>query len=250
MSDLPSKQSDFLAFCTAHAGLWGSSAALIGVLPGSALAFKNHSDAAKLTLDAAEAAKVAAKAATNNNDTAMKIARSEAADIIKTIRAFAQATNNPNVYSLAGIAPPTAPSPTPAPSKPEMLGIALQPSGALTLSWRATNRRGGIVTYAIGRKLPGDASFTILANTGGNAGANGRPTGRRGLRKWTDSTLPVNSGGVQYIITGMRGNISGESSEILTVTFGAGRGGGMAVASSTTMASAPGVGSGGIKMAA
>ena len=67
---------------------------------------------------------------------------------------------------------------------------------------------------------------------------------RRGFKNWTDNTLPVNSNGVQYVITGTRGDISGEASEILTVTFGVSSGGGMFIASSTTMPST------GIKMAA
>ena len=244
MSDLPIKQAEFLQFCTAHTSLWAANAAALGVLPSSVLVFKNHSIAAQATFDANEAAKVAARAATNNNDIAMKLARGDAADLIRTIRAFAESTNNPSVYSLAGISPPAQPTPAPRPSKPEMLSSGLESSGALTLFWKATNPRGGTVTYSIGRKLPGDNSFTIVANTGGNAGANNRPTGRRGFKNWTDNTLPVNSNGVQYVITGTRGDISGEPSEILTVTFGVSSGGGMFIASSTTMPST------GIKMAA
>jgi hypothetical protein len=244
MGDVPTKQSDFLAFCTAHSGLWLSNAASIGVLPATATAFKTAAGTAQSTFDAAEAARVAAKAATNNNDIAMKAARADASDIIKTIRAFAQSTNNPNVYSLAGISPPAQPTPAPRPAKPEMLSSGLEPGGALTLYWKATNPRGGTVTYSIGRKLPGETSFTMVANTGGNAGANGRPTGRRGQKQWTDTTLPVNSNGVQYVITGTRGDVMGDPSEILTVTFGVSSGGGMFIASSTTSPST------GMKMAA
>ncbi len=244
MGDIPKKQTEFLAFCTAHANMWLANAASVGILPATATAFKNHAGTAQATFDASEAAKVAAKAATNNNDIAMKLARNDAADIVRTIRAFAETTNNPGVYSLAGIAPPAPPTPAPKPAKPEMLSSGLESSGALTLYWKATNLRGGTVTYSIGRKLPGENSFTIIANTGGNAAANGRPTGRRGQKQWTDSTLPVNSNGVQYVITGTRGDISGDPSEILTVTFGVSSGGGMFIASSTTMPST------GIKMAA
>jgi hypothetical protein len=72
-------------------------------------------------------------------------------------------------------------------------------------------------------------------------------TGRRGLKQWTDNTLPGSSSGVQYIITGMRGNVAGDPSETLTVTFGVGSGGGMFIASSVTSPTVAGVG---IKMAA
>jgi hypothetical protein len=247
MGDIPKKQSDFLAFCTAHSGLWLSNAAAIGVLPASATSFKTHAGTAQASFDALTAAKVALKGAVTTNDAAMAQARSDAADIIKTIRAFAESSNNPGVYTLAGITPPAKPTPAPAPSKPEMLSSGLQPGGALTLYWKATNPRGGTVTYSIARKLPHEQGFTIIANTGGNAAANGKPTGRRGLKQWTDNTLPLNSGGVQYIITGMRGNVAGDPSETLTVTFGVGSGGGMFIASSVTSPTTAGVG---IKMAA
>lgn len=249
MPELPTKQSEFLAFCTAHIPIWTQNAAALGVLPASVLTFKNRAQAAQATFDAAESARVAAKAATNTNDGAMRTARSDAADLIRTIRAFAESTNNTNVYSLAGISPPARPTPAPAPMRPTDLSTGLETSGALTLYWKASNPRGGTVTYAIGRKLPGENTFTMVANTGGNAGANGRPTGRRGLKQWTDATVPVNSNGVQYVITGTRGDIMGEMSEVLTVTFGVaggggGGGGGMFIASTTTTPST------GIKMAA
>ena len=299
MGDIPSKQSEFLAFCAAHEPLWSANAAAIGVLPATALAFKTATNTAQTTFNALEAARIAAKAATNTNDTAMSAARSDAADIVRTIRAFAQTSNNPNVYSIAGISPPppppppppphhtppppppptppparpaprtptppppspprrafaqtsntpnvysiagipppAPPTPAPKPSKPEMLSTGLEPGGALTIYWKATNPRGGTVTYSIARKLPAETGFTIVANTGGNAGANGRPTGLRGRKQWTDGTLPVNSGGVQYLITGVRGDVLGEPSEILTVTFGVASGGGMFIASTTTSPSA------------
>ncbi len=233
MSELPRNQQEFIAFCQAHADLWADNAAALGVLPQTAALFKTHADAAKATLTDADSARVASKAATQANDIAMRIARSDAADIIKTIRAFAATTNNPTVYAVAGISPPSPPTPAPKPAKPERLQTILEPTGALTLAWSASNPRGGTVTYAIRRKLPGQAAFSLIATTGGNAAANGRPTGRRGLKQWTDETLPTNSGGVQYIITGTRGNIVGDPSEILTVVFGTGNSGAF-IASATT----------------
>lgn len=234
MSEVPTKQSEFLAFCNAHGSMWLANAASIGILPASATSFKTLSGTAQTTFDAAQAAKVAAKAATNTNDTAMTAARNSAADIIRTIRAFAESTNNPNVYSLAGITPPAQPTPAPAPMKPTDLSTGLETTGALTLYWKATNPRGGAVTYSIGRKLPGETAFNIVATTGGVPPSGSNRGGRRGQKQWTDNTLPTNSNGVQYLITGTRGNVIGESSEILTVTFGVGGGGGMFIASQTT----------------
>ncbi len=220
MAELPTTQSELLEFFTAHTSRWEASAMQIGASPALVAAFAERAAAARTAVEAAESARIAARAATLDAETALARARGDAADLIKTIRAFAQSTSNPGVYSIAGISPPASRAPAPRPSTPTNLSSTLASGGALTLYWNAKNPRGGTVTYTIARKLPGDAAFTIIASTGGSTAANGRPSGHRGPKRWTDRTLPVNCNGVQYTITGVRGDISGETSERLTVTFG------------------------------
>ncbi len=217
MSVIPEKKSEQLEFCEVHAKVWLVSPTQIGLTPSQCTAFSELTGAARVAYDAAQAARDAAKAATTAQDAALNSAVRRAADLIRFIRAFASTSPDANVvYSIAQIPPPAQPVPAQAPGKPDSISVLLEPTGAVTLTWAAENAAassGGF--FDVLRKLPGQSAFAAL---GGAPGA----TSRSRRMSFTDATVPATaaSAGAQYLITGRRGTLVGQSSDAITVQFG------------------------------
>ena len=66
----------------------------------------------------------------------------------------------------------------------------------------------GNTFYQVQRKLLGEALPTIIGGSGN--------------KSFTDETLPFGTDSVQYIVTAIRGNVSGNASSSLNVQFGVG----------------------------
>ncbi len=146
-----------------------------------------------------------------------------AADLIRIIKGFAENSADPaGVYALAQLPPPAPPAPLPAPGVPANIGVALEPSGAVTLSWDAADAAAGTGAYFnVSRKLPGQTAFTLV---GGSPGS----TNEARRMSFTDFTIPTSAAGTgaQYIIQGRRGTRMGDMSEAIVVQFGVEEGGG------------------------
>lgn len=213
MSIIPTRIQDQLDFFDQHAPVWGASAAAIGLTPAQATAFAAAATAARAAYNAQLAAQEAARIATATMQAQVQAARNQAADLIRTIKAFAELQNKPGpVYNLAQIPPPQPASPLPPPGQPTNIAAALNTDGSITLRWKAANPEGsnGMV-YNVRRKIEGESGFTFV--------------GVVGTRHFTDSTLPPGPASVQYVIYGQRGTASGPMSAPFTVLFGSGGGG-------------------------
>jgi hypothetical protein len=157
---------------------------------------------------AAEAARIASKNATvtfhNNTD----FLRTFGSDLIKLIKAYADATGNPAVYTLASIPPPAAPSPLGPPAKPSDLSSTLTTAGSIDLEWKGS-RQGG-------------TSFNIFRATT----TPGQPTGAWTLigtsekRKFTDSAVPTGLASVTYRVVAVRSGGTSDPSDVSTLFFG------------------------------
>lgn len=220
MGIIPQSKVERVEFCEAHAPVWNLNAAAIGLTAAQATAFKNLTSAARTAYDAAQAAKLSYRAAVTAQDAAIAAAVSGlggASDLIRIIKGFAENSADPAaVYALAQLPPPAPPVPLPAPGVPTNIGVTLEPSGAVTLSWDAADAAAGTGAYFnVSRKLPGQTAFTLV---GGSPGTNSES--RR--MSFTDFTVPTSAAGAgaQYIIQGRRGARSGEMSEAITVQFG------------------------------
>lgn len=192
-------------------------------------------------LNDAVAARAASKAATTTFRDAMGDLRADAGALIRTIRAYAATTNNPNVYAAAQIDPPAPPTPARAPTQPTDMRAIVEPTGALTLQWKPTrpapegskqdDSTAGVI-YTVRRKLRNESNFTIV---GAVPAARG---GSRAFSSFTDYQLPGNGASdmVQYYIQGQRANTTGldlvgPESPVYTIMLGAGGGSGQAVVS-------------------
>lgn len=206
---LPESKSELLAFCQSHAPVWSADPSAIGLTAGEVAQLAAASAEAAATALASAAAQNAARAATHADNTAQAALHALAAGLISRIKFRAETSDDPAVYARAQIPAPQARSVTPPPAQPALLRAALEPAGGLTIRWKAANASGsGTVVYQVSRRLPGEATFTLVGLSGGRD------------KSFTDRTLPAGSPAVQYMVQGIRGTVHGAPSEILTVQFG------------------------------
>jgi hypothetical protein len=105
--------------------------------------------------------------------------------------------------------------------------VTLESSGAVTLSWEATDAAASSgAFYNISRKLPGQSAFTPLGGTSGSTSESRRMS-------FTDATVPTSAAGAgaQYIIQGQRGTLAGIASDAVVVQFGVDGGPGFTIVS-------------------
>ena len=233
MSVLPSKQADLIQFCELHADVWTTAPAAIGLTAPLVTSLSNAAGAARGTLDKTIAARDSAKAQTILLREEVSDLRSLAASLVAQIKAFADLQANPAaVYSAAQIPEPQPPSPVPAPGQASNVVITLESSGAVTLSWDATNAAAsGGAFFNVSRRLPGQSTFVNIG------GAPGSTTEARRM-SYTDATVPTSAAaaGVQYIITGQRGSTLGAASSVIGVIFGVGGAGATVTGATLQMA--------------
>ncbi len=213
MPVIPSRIQDQLDFFDQHAPVWAANAAALGLTPAQTAAFTTAAAAARTQYTAQLAALEAARIATVTMQAQVHTARAQAADLIRTIKAFAENSAKPAaVYNLAQIPQPQQGSPLPPPGQPTGITATLLTDGAIRLGWKAHNPAGSTGTlYNIRRKVEGETAFTFV--------------GVVGTRTFTDATLPPGPASVQYVIYGQRGTTVGQPSSPFTVLFGSSAGG-------------------------
>ena len=133
--------------------------------------------------------------------------RANASLLISTIKAFADASANPQlVYDAANVSPKDPPSPAPAPSQPTNIKRVVEPDGAVTLRWEASAPTGAI--YNVTRKLAAETGFTFVGQGDGSD------------KSFTDSTVAPGTTTATYLIQGVRGDKTGLLSNPIVVFFG------------------------------
>ncbi|MCL4220112.1 MAG: hypothetical protein KJZ65_01955 [Phycisphaerales bacterium] len=214
MATVPTTNLGKIEFYESHLPAWGTNAVAIGLTAGSVTSLATLTAAARTAYNAHVAAQAAARAATANyydKVAAMHAGPGAGSDMIRTIRAFAQSSNNPNVYVLAQIPPPATPGPVPAPGTPFAFKVGLLQNGALELKWKCHNPSGASGTvYEIMRRV-GSGPFSYLDAPG--------------QRQFVDAGVPAGAASVTYQITAARSTTRGNPAQF-TVTFGTGAGAG------------------------
>lgn len=214
---LPPNINESIQFCESHVLLWTAAPTAIGLTAAQVTSLDTLTKAARGAYTAALAARSASKAATTTQTGVVTPMRAKAAELIAQIKAYAALQATPStVYAAAQIPEPAAPTPFPAPGVPSNITIGLESSGAVTLSWEATNSAASTgAFFQIYRKLPGQTGFSSLGGAPGSTSENRRPS-------FTDATVPTTAAGsgAQYIIQGMRGTTLGPASSAVIVQFG------------------------------
>jgi hypothetical protein len=214
-SVVPNKDIDAVQFFEDHLSPWSTNAVAIGTTAGAITAFTPVVKAARDAYTAQQKAQQAAKNATTAWHNAVKAMREMGGDLIKTIKAFADSSGNPAVYTLAEIPMPAAPTPAPPPTQPTDFKVSLTGSGALELSWKCSNGASSTgAFFVVTRKLAGESAFTTVGNVG--------------KKKFTDASITVGTTGATYLVQGFRGEQAGPVSLPFGVQFGVNAGGGNA----------------------
>ena len=112
MGIIPKPKVEQLQWCESHWPTWNDASASIGLTPTQTGSFKSLTQSARAAYDAAQNAKQAYRAAITAQNVALSAATSNAQDLIRVIKGFAELTSNPNnVYAFAQIPPPAVPVP-------------------------------------------------------------------------------------------------------------------------------------------
>lgn len=220
MALVPTNKSERIGFYEAHIEQWTTNALAIGVTVAECTAMDALITTARKDLTGQDIAADAAQVATVVCNTSVRAMHAKGAGMIAKIKAFAEATNNPNVFNLAGIPGPAVESPMPPPGVARDFVATLNQTGFLTLKWKCTNPAGANGTaYEVQRKV-GNGNFAFIGIAGGN-------------KEFIDTTLTAGSTGVVYQITGVRSSLRGPAAQV-NVNFGVGGGGGGFTVTSVT----------------
>jgi hypothetical protein len=232
MSTLPDKDLEQIVFMEQHAPIWAAAPTTVGLTSQTCTAITTAVSNARKAFDGAQLARQASKAATTGQKNNLHVMHTLAADAIKTIRLYAETTNNPAVYEHAQIDPPSPPTPALPPTQAVQIRASIEPNGALTLAWKAapapTSPVNGQmfdastqgVIYIISRKINNEATFSQVGT------ADPSRAGARGTSTFTDNSLIAGSTNIQYLIIPRRGALIGPMSDVFSVTLGVGSGGG------------------------
>lgn len=234
---IPSRLQDQLDFFDQHAPVWLANAQAIGLTNTQATAFDALAKNARSAYNDKLAAEANARIANGAMRDTVAETRRMASTLIRTIRAFAEASPNPHeIYNLAQIPAPQPPKPAPPPAKPTDLSVELDPvTGALRLRWKAANPPGTTGTsYIIRRRTSTSAPFEFIGATGS--------------KSFVDSTFIAGPDSVQYTVQGQRADSAGPLSDIFTINFGRTPGG--TLAATVTSSPSTGLEGGPVKLAA
>ena len=222
MGITPKTRLGKIEFYESHVGPWASSAVAIGTTISAVTSLSTLTVAARKAYGEHVLAQDAAKTATQKfYDTvrAMHDGPGAGADMLNNIKAFAETTNNPNVYTLAMIPPPATPGVTPPPGTPSNFIVNLLQDGSVKLTWKCSNPAGiGGTNYEVLRKSGSSTMFTYL--------------GQVGKKSFTDMTIPAGATPSIYQVTAYRSTQRGLPAQF-TVNFGVGGGGSIFIASTS-----------------
>jgi hypothetical protein len=209
MSLIPDTNHGAVSFFEARQDAWAAHAAQIGTSPAIVAEVAEKAAVARAALAAQDVAQQAARSATAAVKIALRDLRRLGGSVVGQIRAKA-ATEGDDVYVLAQIPAPAAPSPVPPPGMPTRFTATLDPaSGSLRLQWKCPNPAGSQGTiYQVARRV-------------GPAGAGGAfvALGASGTRRFVDATVPAGAASVTYQITAVRSTAVGAAARF-TVNLG------------------------------
>lgn len=208
-SNMPITIPELINWCNTHAGLFSTNAASIGLSAADATAFSTLAASLETFNGKAQDARQASKDATKQLQSSIDAIRALGNAYILRIKAYAEATNNDNVYALAGITPSDPPSTLPAPVAPETFTASVNPDGSLTIKWKVSQPAGVTnVQYLVSRRVnTATGPFALLTAVGSE-------------KTFTDVTLPVGVDRVEYIVQPKRGTVLGPQSNVFAIQFG------------------------------
>lgn len=201
---IPTRKQERLDWLSDHLPLWSSNAGEIGLSDDDVSDLTALYASANTSWNTAKTSRNTAKNNTIAANTAFASMNNFLAALVKSIRSYAQATGNQEVYALAGLAPPAPPTPKPVPGIPTDVTTTVDNMGRIVLRWKSTNSAPSSgAAFQVRRKLAGQSKFRVIATVQS--------------RRFTDESIPTGTLSATYIIKGFRGNNAGEPSEPVVV---------------------------------
>lgn len=207
---VPDTRQEMIAWYAQRAASWATNAANIGLDTSQVTALATLINAAQTTESAAFTARAASRNATVNYHTNADILKEFGAGLVKTIKAYADATDSNTVYSLASIPPPSKPGPLGVPETPTDVRAILNNNGQVELKWQGS--RAGGTSFRIERNV-----FPI-----GGAASNWQLIDVVEERNYVDSNVPQGLAMALYRVFAQRSGGVSVASEPGQVIFGTG----------------------------
>jgi hypothetical protein len=205
MRVLPRSANDRIAFFEAHLPIWAKNPAAIGLSIDLVNELAARTAAARADYDAVHALRSQARAATFAHTESLASMFDLGSDLVKVIRSFALANDNPSVFPAARIPPPEPASPLGPPAIPTGLSASLNTDGTVSIRWQAS-RRGG-TSFAIERSLGSHFETWTLIGVAADT-------------VFTDPAVPSGLEAVSYRVTAARSGGVSTASHPTTVIFG------------------------------
>lgn len=202
---IPSSREAMIQWFIERIAYWNKDPAAIGLTSPQIAALANLLQAAETDLDTARTARIDSKQATLNYHTTSDELRTFGGDLVKTIKAFAETTDDPSVYTQAAVPPPSPPTPLGPPMTPTNVTGTLNSVGAIELAWKAS--RAGGTSFTIERSVSGTSGpWTII--------------GTSEEMTFTDQAVPTGLASLNYRITAARSGGASNPTTPYTVLFG------------------------------
>ncbi|MCL4222695.1 MAG: hypothetical protein KJZ65_15155 [Phycisphaerales bacterium] len=205
MTTVPKTFLGRLEFFERRLPAWSADPAAIGLTAGEVAQLAARVSTARQRYVELEAIRSAAEAATLAHKLANDAMYEFGSDLVQTIRAFADRSDNMGVYAAALIPPPKDPSPSGPPPQPTDVRFELLPSGGLRLRWKGSVARRAY--FCIYRRIPGQRDFTLLDSITS--------------KNYVDTTIPPGTTELTYSIQARRDQHSVGTPPMI-VTFGRG----------------------------
>lgn len=207
MAVLPKTRRAQIEWFESRVGAWSDDPGAIGLTEGQVAELAANVAAARAKYEQAERARNASRSATVGYHAAADTLVQGGRDLVATIKAFAEASDDREVYARAEIPPPADRSPLPAPGTPHDLRITLETTGRISLVWKADDAAASSGAYFIvQRRLDDEPGFAILGATG--------------TKSFRDETVPLGTRRATYMVQPFRGSKAGRPSVQVTVQFG------------------------------
>lgn len=204
MGVLPSTKLAQIEWFEQRLAAWVANTAAIGLSPDQVSQLQGEIAAARGAYMSSQQARNDSKSATVTFYDATVTLVDDGRDLITTIKAFAEATGDNNVYALADVPPPSDPVPAGPPQTPEGVEGNINSDGAVELTWKGTLAFSTF--FEVLRKIEGETTWTVINSVG--------------TKEYLDETVPVGTTSVQYRVRAKRGAETSAANDPITIRIG------------------------------
>lgn len=205
MSIVPNTILGKLLYFEYHLPIWAQNPTSIGLSLPLVTEMAARVNAARVAYTAAQAARSTARVTTETQTAAIASMYDLGADMIKLVRAAAEANDDPTIYQIAHIPPPKTASPLGPPETPTKLAASLTTSGNIALKWDGS--RVGGTSFLIERSVnTSDGPWTLI--------------GTSEERAFTDAAVPFNIRSLTYRIFAVRSGGISDPTNPFTILLG------------------------------